>query len=439
MLARDCASQKGLRVKHIAYALVASLIAFTALAMAVNPEFKQIVVVSLGPLPISIFDTLLVLATAAFFYYVSLHVPTDPAPGNRAALRLTGAYVLYQVVVVLPVAVLLYDVGPGRAYGGLTARLGLLLVPFFYFVGLRHMKPEKMIALANAAALGLLLYALHRYAFVGVVGSWDGGVYRLRVLWGGSTLLFGWLAITGIFLEKSAPRAYALGMAGLLGIVLVNHRSGYLAMGLALAAYVLLSRGITRRVVAVAVAALVGGILVASVSPTIKESAAYSLTTMLNARSDANAWDRVERSQLAWDYVRVHPLGDYVWTGKYYLVNLGKEGFEPHNFVIGALDKQGWVSAGLLFALIAVVLWVGWTTRRRSRLGRVMTMYLVFYLGFCLFNTNFETTENVALFALAVAMILHANRISGEDGEAAIGAPAPSVAAGARAGERPEA
>ena len=39
-----------------------------------------------------------------------------------------------------------------------------------------------------------------------------------------------------------------------------------------------------------------------------------------------------------------------------------------------------------------------------------MTVYLVFYLSFCLFNANFETLENISLFAIAVALVLHANR-----------------------------
>ena len=405
-------------MKHVTQVLVVGLIAFTALAMAINPEFKNTVVVSLGPLPIYIFDALLLMSTGAFFWVISLRVPTDPAPGNRMVLRLTGAYVLYQAVVVIPVAVLLHDVSPGTAYGGVTARLGLILIPFFYYAGLHFARPERVVALVNAAALGLLVYAVYRYAFVGAEGVWEGGVLRLRVLWGGSTLLFGWLALTGMFLERSALRAYVLGIAGLAGVAFVNHRSGYIAIMVGLVAQVLLSRRITRRLIAVAVVVVVGGAVVASLSPTIRDSAAYSLTTMFNARSDSNAWDRVERSALAWDYVKVHPLGDYVWTRQFYLVDLGDQGFEPHNFVVGALNKQGWIAAVLLFMLIGTVLWVGWTARARSRLGRVMTAYVLFYLVYCLFNTNFDATENVTLFALAVAMILYANRTPDDAGEA---------------------
>jgi O-antigen ligase len=131
---------------------------------------------------------------------------------------------------------------------------------------------------------------------------------------------------------------------------------------------------------------------------------------MFNARSDATAWDRVERSRLAWEYIQVHPFGDHVWNRTFYLIDLGDQGFEPHNFIVQALDKQGWISALLLFSLLGVILWIGWRTRRYSKLALVMTCYLVFYLVFCLFNTNFDAVENVTLFALAGALILHAHR-----------------------------
>ena len=396
-------------MKHITRALVACLVVFTALAMAVQPGFKQIALASVGPFPIYLFDALLLASTAAFFYAVALHLPTDPCADNRVVLRLTGAYVLYQVLIVVPIAVVFYEVGPGDAYYGVEARLALLLVPFFYYVGLRYIDAERLILLVNVAASALLLYAIYRYVFIGPQGEWDGGEFRLRVLWGGSTLLFGWLALTGLFLQPPGFRAYTLGIAGVLGIALVNHRSGYVALILALACQLSLSRRVTKRVVSVVVLIILAGLLLAAASPTFRDSASYSLTTLFNAHADVTAQDRVQRSALGWDYLRVHPLGDYVWTQRYYLVDLGKQGFEPHNFVIQTLDKQGVVSGGLLFALIITTLWIGWKNRRRSRVSTVMTSYLVFYLVFCLFNTNFDAVENAALFAIGVALILHAN------------------------------
>ena len=47
-----------------------------------------------------------------------------------------------------------------------------------------------------------------------------------------------------------------------------------------------------------------------------------------------------------------------------------------------------------------------------------MLAYLTFYLVFCLFNTNIDAFENQALFAVAVALILHQNRTHQEEATA---------------------
>jgi len=407
-------------VTFVARAVTLGLVLYTVLAMAWNPGLGAIIVLQFGPLPLYVFDVLLLAATAAFFYVIALRTPTDPCPANRVVLRSLGAYMLYQVIVVAPLAVFWFDIGVGETYALLVYRFGLALVPFFYYVGLRYIRPEKVVALVNAAALCLLVWAAYRYAFVGPEGFWEGGVFRLRVLWGGSTLLFGWLAVAGLSLERTPVRAYAFGIAGILGVVLINHRSGYVALLVAFLAYIFVSRQITRRLVVVVALSVIGGIALTAISPALRENVTYSLSTMLNARSDATAWDRVERTSLAWDYVQEHPLGDYIWNRQYYRVNLGSLNFEPHNFVIQVLDKQGWISSGFLFVFLGAALWAGWTIRTKSRLARAMTVYVVFYLTFCLFNTNLLHPENVMLLTLATALILWAHR-----GEENVGQPTP--------------
>ena len=399
-------------MRHIVRTLVVCLIAFTALAMAFQPWFKELALGGIGPFTLYPFDALLLASAGMLLYAISLRPPIDPYSRNRVVLRLVGAYLAYQVGVVATVAFLAYHRSSGEIFLGLDARLALLFIPFFYYLGLRYFTAATLVALVNVAAGLLLLYALYRYVVIGPQGYWDGSEYRLRVLWGGSTLLFGWMAVTGLFLEKPGLRAYAVALAGILGIALENHRSGYMALVLALAYQTLSTLRIGKRVVLVACALVIVWASLSTVSPALRASASYSLRTMFNPHADVTASDRVQRSALAWHYVVAHPLGDYVWTHTLYLVDLGTDGFEPHNFVIQTLDKQGVVVAGLIFALIVYVMVIGWSIRRRSRLAGAMTAYLVFYLAFCLFNTNFDSVENVTLFALAVALVLYANKDS---------------------------
>jgi hypothetical protein len=398
--------------------------------MALEPSFIQIVVAHVGSFSVHIFDLLLFAATCTFLYAVSVHPPTDASVGNRTVLRLIGAYVLYQVVVVMPVAAFVHGVHLGDAYSLLYDRIALVLVPFFYYVGLRHMSPRHVIGLMNLAAAALLLYAVYRYVFIGPVGDYEYGVFRLRIVWGGSVLLFGWMVVTGLFLQRRSLLGYVMGVGGILGIALVNQRSGYIALICALVAEFFISLRISWRVVSVVIAVVILGIAMSMASPTFRDSATYSLRTMFNAQADTSAKDRVQRSELAWKYLMTQPFGDYVWAQRYYLVNLRTLNFEPHNFVIQALDEQGWISALLLFAVIGSVLRIGWSLRRKDRIASVMTTYLVFYLVFCLFNTSFDSIENISLFALAAALILYSN--SARSTAPAELEPAENATAGAR-------
>jgi O-antigen ligase len=116
----------------------------------------------------------------------------------------------------------------------------------------------------------------------------------------------------------------------------------------------------------------------------------------------------VTRSKLGLEYFEQHPLGDYVWSRTYYLVNAGWN-FVPHNFVVQLLVTQGAIASGLYFAIMGVTLLIAWKNRS-DRLSALMAAYLVFYLTFCLFNPNIDNRENVALFCISVALVLHANR-----------------------------
>jgi hypothetical protein len=108
-------------------------------------------------------------------------------------------------------------------------------------------------------------------------------------------------------------------------------------------------------------------------------------------------------------YFQHHLFGDYIWNQAYYLVNLGKEGFEPHNFAVQLLVTQGVVATGLYLAPVAVVFVLAWRNRA-ERQSSVMLAYLSFYMMFCLLNTNIDSIENVALLYVPMALVLDVNR-----------------------------
>jgi len=382
--------------------------------MAFWPLFGGIVLASVGPFPVYIFDVLVVSCTGLLFYALSVRHQPDPCSDNRPALWLIAAYVLYQAFVVGPIALLYYKVPIGAVALELDGRLALLLVPFLYYVALKYVRPESIVRLVNWAALLVLAFVLFRYFAYGAQGYWEDNVFRMRAAWGGTSLLFGWLAVFGLLYGRFGLRSYLMGTAGILGVALVNHRSGYVALIVAVGFALLSMRYLSMRVLKVAGVILVAVVLLLTIFPAMRQSAVYSVTTMFNPYADQTSRDRLERSALAWDYIKANPLGDYVWSNTYYLVSLGPDTFEPHNFVIQTPDRQGLIASVLLFAALAYVIRLGWKNRIRSKLTLAALAYLLFYLTFCAFNTNFWAKENAFLLPIAIALILDANRAVSE-------------------------
>lgn len=397
-------------MKYLAILTTATMVAYTALSMAIQPNFTYLTVFSLGSISVSTFDLVFVTALALLLAHNAVHLRPDPVSANRYLLWLCAAYVIYQLAVVLPLAVVAHGIRPVDALRLVEVRLALIMVPTISSVVLRYWKPSTIIALVDVAAVGLVLWVLFRYFTVGGQGYWDGSVFRLRAVWGGATLLFAWLLFTSLFYWNTRFWRLALAGLALVGIVLANHRSGILALGAALAVQLAAMRGVTRRALLALVSFATVGVIVLMAAPSVRLNLEYSLSTMLNPNADATATDRVTHSTLAWAYFVQHPLGDYVWNQRYYLTNVSPDqNFVPHNFVVQMLVTQGIVPSAFYFAIIALSLAIGWRNRR-DNLSSVMLAYLTFYLVMCLFNANIDLPENIALFFLPVALIVYQNR-----------------------------
>lgn len=396
-------------MKYLALIVAAAAAAVTALSMAMEPQFKTYTLLSLGFVSVNPFDVVIGGAICLILVRNALHLSPDPVTSNRWVLWLCAAYFFFQLFIILPVAVLGHGLRPIDVVRQQEVRLAIVLVPFFYSLVLRYWRPSAIIAMFDAAAAALALWVFYAYVTTGGAGYWDSGVYRLRAAWGGTTLLFGWLILTSLFYWPMRPWRLALAALGAGGLVLVNHRSGILALGLALLVQLIAMRGVAKRA-AVAFGvflALAVGVLYSS--PFLRNSLAYSLGTLFNPSADVNASDRVTRPLMALAYFQQHPLGDYIWNQSYYLVNLGKEGYGPHNFVAQLLVTQGVVATALYLAPVAVVVVLAWRNRTEPQ-SSVMLAYLTFYLVFCLFNTNIDSVENVALLYVSMALVLDVNR-----------------------------
>lgn len=395
-------------MRYLAIAIAVSLAVFTALAMAQAPVFDTTALFSLGFVDITAFDLVLGLAILALLAVNAFFFKPDPVPMNRLVVWLCIVFVGYQLFVVLPAAVLLHDLRAIDVLRLLEYRFDLLLVLVVYGVVLRFSSPRLLVTLFDIAAAALAFWVIYHYFMTGATGYWEEGVFRLRVAWGGCSLLFGWLILSSLFYWPVRLWRMVLAIVAMTALVLTNHRSAFLALLAALIVQMVATGRMTRRVAMTFAAVAVIGVGLYYASPAVRDSVTYSFRTMINPNADVTAQDRVARSRLALAYFAQHPLGDYIWNQRYYLVNVSFN-FVPHNFVVQRLVTQGIIGSALFFAVLGITIALGWRNRR-DQASAFCLSYLTFYLAFCFLNANIDLRENQALFAVVVAMILYQNR-----------------------------
>jgi hypothetical protein len=236
-------------VKYFAIIIVIAVAALTALSMAMEPQLETYALFTIGSHQINSFDVVIGGAIALILIRNGLHFSPDPIKSNRYVLWLCAAYFFYQVFIVFPIAVIGHGLRPIDVERQLEVRLAIVLVPLFYSIVLKYLKPSAIIAIFDVAATGLALWVFYRYLATGGAGYWDGDVYRLRAAWGGTTLVFGWLVFTSLFYWPLRAWRIPLAALGAGALLLVDHRSGILALLLALAVQVIAMRGVIKRAV----------------------------------------------------------------------------------------------------------------------------------------------------------------------------------------------
>ena len=385
------------------------LVVFTALSIVFTAASGgSLLAVNAGPISVNLFDLLFFMSVVLLVREASLlhgqHIP----PANRVVLALVLGYCAYQIAVVLPVAVIFHGLEPIAVTRQLESRLAMVLIPFVYLVGMKYVSPQRMVALVNVAAVCLAFYAMYKYATGDISRDQASGLHGTRELWGGAALAFGFLVLTSLFLRRPNALAYLMALIGLIGLVLTDHRSAYVALIATVPPLLINSRRAVVRLLALLLVVSSMALLVFAASPGAQDSVAYSLRTMFNPKADENAVNRVSRTKLGWDYFVENPLGDFQWSQRYYLVYVGAGNFEPHNFVIQLLGQEGIVSFAFVAGVIVATARIGWRNRR-DRMSAVMLGYFAFYLIFCLFNTNLMNPANVLLLVLPIGVILSQN------------------------------
>lgn len=409
-----------------------AFVAFCAVAMGDQP-FQDLHLPGFPIVGNLIYFDLLIAAAFVFGFGTLLRVATDTRSGAaRTMSRLVIAYLAYQVLVVIPVALWLATQPINVVLRQMEVRFTWLLLPVMLVV-VADERARKVAGVVLVIAAWLLC-AWGLYLWVSGTGQtyyYEEGAYRFRILWGGSVLLFAWpfaLALSG-----AASRRWTLPMLAmsLVGLTLTNHRTGMIAFAVAGVALLLISGQARRFVPWVLPAILVGVIALLVWGQTLSNIFGYTFGSLLDV-SSGNGADRLMRWRLATDFFVAHPINDYVWSWRYYLVNLSST-YPPHNFVLEIAVFEG--LAGLLFygGLLVTAVRRGWAWLGSDPLVRAVIGYIVIYLIFSFGNATIYQLATAPLLVGAFAML--AVRCDGLRQEDAERAAVPPTAAEALSGQ----
>lgn len=321
--------------------------------------------------------------------------------GSRAMCRILIAYLAFELLVVLPVAVWLGMAKPTAIMSEMAVRFTWLLFPMVLVMCADDRTRSRAGTLAIIAASCLAAWGLYSAATGGAGYYLESGELRYRVLYGGALVLFAWPFVVALSRDISRRTTVPLLAVSLVGLVLTNMRSGYVAFAIAGLACLVMSGQIRRVVPWIVPAALMVIVVWLLWGRQAGDALGYTMSHLLDF-SSGNGADRVMRDVLAWDFFVRYPFNDYVWSWRYFLVYV-HDGYGPHNFLLNVAVTEG--VAGLAFygSVLMVTLRGAWTWGKRDAVARALGAYLIFYLVFALGNATWYIPVDAPLFIAAAA------------------------------------
>jgi len=322
----------------------------------------------------------------------------------RTICRIITAYLLFEVLVVIPVAVWIGTANVKLILATMGVRVSWFLFPVMLTVCADD-RTRRFAGTALAiAAIGLVVWGVYLAATGGGGYYMELGALRYRILGGGASILVAWpfaLAVSGAVSRRTTV---AFLLVAITGLMLINHRSDLIALAVAGAVCLAMS-GQIRRVLPAIVPIALGALVIAAIwGRQLGSAFGYTMSHLFDIGS-GNGADRMMRWRLAWNYIQSHPFNDYVWSWRYYSVNLPLV-YQPHNFALEIAGQEG--VAGVLF--YGSVLWTAlrsaWSWGRRDAEARALIGWLIAYIGFSLMNANHYLPSNMPILVGAVAALV---------------------------------
>jgi hypothetical protein len=321
--------------------------------------------------------------------------------GARTMCRILIIYLAFELLVVLPVGTWLGAAKPTAILSEMAVRFTWLLFPVVLALSADERARRLAGAFAAVAAVCLVAWGVYSAATGGAGWYLEFGDLRYRVLYGGALVLFAWPFVLALSRDIALRSTIPLLGVSLVGLVLVNMRSGYIAFAVAGLACLVMSKQVRRVVPWIVPVALLGVAVAILWGHQAADALGYTISHLLDLTS-GNGADRVARDVLAWNFFAKYPFNDYVWSWRYYLVYL-QNPYGPHNFALEIAVTEGVAGLTLYASTLAVALRGAWKWGKRDTVARILAGYLIFYLVFAFANGTWYVPVDIALFIAALA------------------------------------
>ena len=333
---------------------------------------------------------------------------------NKIVIYIAIIYLLYQTFIIVPLS-FNQQIRVAQIFRAYSARMYYIYFLFLYFCVHENMKSNDIIKYINYAAIIVFIFGIYNL-YNGIFAKTTTG--EMRLLAGYVVLIYGFTFIFNFFKIKTFNLNNIIVIISILGMMTINHRSGYVALGIILIISLFFAQNKIKYGFWLVLSSL---IFIAFINYS-ESNIVYdfkSRSQVLMDPNEGNAVDRQMRWGLAFDYYLENPINGSLLSGENYANDIYLSSrWSPHNFIFETLSTEGTIGIIFIILFYFYVFKIGFRNLKKDILTYCATLYIIFYLCVSFFNTNYYSYRSVIFLLIAVFFILNQNEKINNDNKA---------------------
>ena len=382
--------------------IILSIIGYYIPIIGQDYEFFSI---KFGQFQLYINDIIFILISVVTIPTVLRNLKKEQIKENKIVIYIAIIYVLYQTFVIVPLSIN-QQIRTAQIFRAYSARMYYMYFFFLYFCIRDSFTIDKIIMYSNFATIIVFIFGLYNL-FNGIIGRTTTG--EMRLLSGGAVLLYGFTFVFNFFKIKTFNLNNIIVIVSIIGIMTINHRSGYLALGITVIISLFFAENKLKYGFWLLLSSLIFIIFINYSESNIVYDFKSRSQIMVDP-NEGNAVDRQMRWGLAFDYYLENPVNGSLLSGENYKndIYIGSR-WSPHNFIFEILSTEGTVGIIFLIFFYFYVFKIGFKNLKKDVYTYCATLYVIFYLCVSFFNTNYYLYRDVFFLLIAIFVILIQN------------------------------